>query len=65
MICLLIKQAGFGKLLGKHIEYFKMLFDGKLTNHLKSLILVGTVYSSFIKVVYNSHVQEVAHQNER
>lgn len=49
----------------KQIEYFKMLFDGKLTNHLKSLIIIGTDYSSFIKVVYDGHVQEVAHQNER
>lgn len=49
----------------KQIEYFKMLFDGKLTNHLKSFIIIGTDYSSFIKVVYDGHVQEVAHQNER
>lgn len=42
-----------------------MLSDGKLTNNLKPRIIVGTVYSSFIKVVYDSHVQEAAHQNER
>lgn len=48
----------------KQIEYFKILFDGTLTTYLKSLIIVGTVYSRFINVVYYSHVQ-VAHQNER
>lgn len=42
-----------------------MLSDGKLTNNLKPRIIVVTVYSSFIKVVYNNHIQEAAQQNER
>lgn len=42
-----------------------MLSDRKLTNNLKPRIIVVTVYSSFIKVVYNNRIQEAAQQNER